>query len=115
MPSRTLEVIAYLGPLATGVAALVALIIGTVTIWQKYQADRRDHWWKRAKWSLDLTMRGDPIAQQIGLHALEYLGKSELTKYDEAMMLSATNLALTESDNAETGHAETGDENELGN
>jgi len=109
-PIRTIEIIASLGPIATAIAAIVALSIGVITIRQRAWADRRDHWWKRAKWALELSMGGDPIAQQIGLNALEYLGKSELTKYDEAMMLSATALAM-----AETNNLEAGDKNEFDN
>ena len=42
-----------LGPIATGLAALVALIVGTVTIAQRSRADRCDQWWKRAQWAID--------------------------------------------------------------
>ena len=93
-PIRTIEIIARLGPIATAIAAIVALGIGVITIRQRAWADRREHWWKRAKWALGLAMSNDTEAQRLGLSALEYLTESELTKRDEAKMLNAASAAL---------------------
>ena len=101
---QTLEIVASLGPIATAVAALVALTVGTITIRQRAWADRREHWWKRAKWALELAMSTDTSRQQVGLNALEYLGRSELTKTDEADLLTAVGLTIL----SETGSAEGG-------
>ena len=49
MDPATLDTIAKLGPIATGLAAIVALIVGLVAITQKSRADRRDQWWKRTQ------------------------------------------------------------------
>ena len=46
MDPATLDNISKLGPIATALAAVVALIVGIVAVTQKSRADRRDQWWK---------------------------------------------------------------------
>lgn len=87
MAGPTLEALAQLGPLATGVAALVALVVGIVTIAQKNRADRRDQWWKRTQWALDAALDDDENRAAVGLAALTYLGESRLAKKDESALL----------------------------
>lgn len=84
-----LDELAKLGPIATGSAAVVALIVGLATLWQRNRTDKRDQWWKRAQWALDLTLDEDPIRQAVGLRALQYLANSKLAGRDEAAMLEA--------------------------
>lgn len=87
MAGPTLEALAQLGPLATGVAALVALVVGIVTIAQKNRADRRDQWWKRTQWALDAALDDDENRAAVGLAALTYLGERRLAKKDESALL----------------------------
>jgi hypothetical protein len=101
--NQALQVISSLGPIATATAAIVALVVGTITIHQRTWADRREHWWKRAQWSLELVMSNDPLEQRVGVNALNYLSKSELTKQDEALMLSAAIDAFMEEKDSEIG------------
>jgi len=44
----TLDEVGQLGPAATALAAVVALVIGFGTLAQRSKADRREQWWKRA-------------------------------------------------------------------
>lgn len=97
----TLEQLSLLGPPATGLAATVALIVGVATVRQRTKADRRDQWWKRAQWALDLALCGNNSAV-IGLSVLEHLAESDLAGPDEAEMLEAAWRLLLDS-LAETG------------
>lgn len=85
----SLEQVALLGPVATGVVALVALVVGVVTIVQRAQADRRDQWWKRAQWALDLSLEDDAPRAAVGLAVLVYLADSGLAGREEARLLRA--------------------------
>jgi len=67
-----------MGPLATALAALIALIVGIITVRQRITADRHDHWWKRAQWALDLTLHPDVDKQLVGYRALGWLATSKL-------------------------------------
>jgi len=86
-PPSLLDQLAQLGPVATGAAALVALIVGIGTLIQRGRADRREAWWKRAQWALDLAMDPDPARQAVGLRALQYLAVSKLAGADEVRMI----------------------------
>jgi hypothetical protein len=83
----SLDDLARLGPAATAVAAVFALIIGVMTVVQRARADRRDQWWKRARWAFDLTFTDDPRAVACGYSVLTHLAASELARDDEQMLL----------------------------
>ena len=85
----TLEELAQLGPVATGIAATVALVVGIATIIQRARADGRSEWWRRTQWALDLTLHDDPARQEVGLRALQHLAESNLAGREEARMLEA--------------------------
>lgn len=82
-----------LGPLATALAAAVAFAIGLATVAQKWRADRRDQWWKRAQWSLEAAIAtGDDNAdrRRVGQSAITYLGRSSgLRARDDILFLRA--------------------------
>lgn len=87
--------VAGFGPLATACAAAVALLVGWATIAQKRRSDRRDQWWKRAQWALDLATTADgqkeaPLRRKVGQSAIAYLGReSELSTLDDLQFLQA--------------------------
>ena len=91
-PHVTLDDLAKLGPIATGLAAIVALIVGWVTVRQRTTADRRDQWWERTRWALDLAV-GDGSSgvdrSEVGVAALDYQLHSQLAKTEETEFLSA--------------------------
>ncbi len=89
--SSLLHTLSQLGPVATGVAALVALAVGLVTVRQRREADRRDQWWKRAQWALDLVLspsESEPRAA-VGFAVLERLAMSDLARREELLVLEA--------------------------
>jgi hypothetical protein len=86
---------AALGPLATGFAAVVALLVGWATIVQKRRTDERDQWWKRAQWALDLaSSEGEDgtaaLKHKVGQSAVAYLGREGgLSTLDDLRFLQA--------------------------
>jgi len=90
-----LEAVALIGPWVTATAAIGALIVGILTINQRFAADRREHWWKRAQWAFNLAMSGDsPEEKEVGLRVLRYLNRSRLTHRDEARLISAVSAVV---------------------
>ena len=86
-----LHTLSLLGPVATGVSALVALTVGLVTVRQRREADRRDQWWKRAQWALDRVMSPSQSQSQaaVGFAVLERLATSDLARREELLVLEA--------------------------
>ena len=94
----SLDQIALLGPVATGVVALVSLVVGVVTIVQRGRADRRDHWWQRAQWALDLSLDDDPARAAVGAAVLVHLAGSDLAGREEARLLAAVRSTEVDSE-----------------
>lgn len=110
-----LTTVATLTPEATGLAAIVALTIGWFTILQKTQTDRRDQWWKRAQWALELAL--DPAAEKeskeaagirrrFALQVLQDLAASPLASTDDARLVGEVDGKLVERLNAKVGITE---------
>ncbi|KUM36424.1 hypothetical protein AR689_21125 [Arthrobacter sp. EpRS71] len=74
-------------PLATLFAALIDGGIAAAALIQRHRADKRDQWWKRAEWALDLAIEGDLSAKFIGVSALTQLGDSKLLGREEERFL----------------------------
>lgn len=84
-----LDQAAKLGPVATGIAAVVALVVGIATVVQRSRADRRDQWWKRTQWALEQSTSHDDARAAVGFAVLARLGRSKLAGKEEAQMLEA--------------------------
>jgi hypothetical protein len=86
-----LHTLSLLGPIATGLVALVALTVGLFTVRQRREADRRDQWWKRAQWALDLVLEPseDEGKATVGFAMLERLADSDLARKEELLILEA--------------------------
>ncbi len=70
-------------------------LIATATVTQRYRADRRDQWWKRAQWALDLTLSDDEFSQIVGWAAIEQLTESrDANKADRRWFLGVVDSAL---------------------
>ncbi len=78
-----------LAPIATLVVGSVALFVGLCTIRQRDLADRRDQWWKRFAWAIELTVGDDLAAKDLGLDVLDLLGRSALAGREELEILEA--------------------------
>jgi len=93
-----------------GVAALVAAVIAyraarRAAVVQKSNADgdrtqrerseRKNQWWQRAQWALDLTLSEDTEARTVGFKVLRALAESEWADEHEAdIVAAATDRAL---------------------
>lgn len=90
MDPATLDNISKLGPIATALAAVVALIVGIIAVTQKSRADRRDQWWKRAQWAIEQTFEEDNKEQQaLGFRVLQVLGESKLASPEELLIFES--------------------------
>ena len=56
--SLTTEPWFWLQPAVTGLAAVLVLLGAAITVRQRHRADRKDQWWKRTQWALDLLLDG---------------------------------------------------------
>lgn len=89
-PPVTLDNLAKLGPIATALAAVIALIVGGITVWQRTNADKRVQWWARTEFGLDWAFgeeSSDPVRKSVGLSALDYQRGSSLAKAEEKRFL----------------------------
>lgn len=74
-------------PLVTLLAALIAGSIAVAALQQRHRADKRDQWWKRAQWAMDLAITGDLPTKSVGLVALKQLSDSKLLAREEEEFL----------------------------
>lgn len=89
-----LQIAAAAAPLVTLLAAIIAAVIAMVTLIRRHRADKRDQWWKRAQWAMDLAIGGDLPTKEIGVLALEQLGRSKLIAGEEAQFLYEVGAAV---------------------
>lgn len=52
-------------------------------------AQRKEQWWKRAEWALNLTLSDDPQRQELGLEVLDALSESEWKQEHESDVIAA--------------------------
>ncbi|HEV7168907.1 MAG: hypothetical protein ACHQ7M_21285 [Chloroflexota bacterium] len=92
------QIVAALSPLAILLAAVVAAIVGLLTLRQKSaadaralaqrtEADNRSEWWRRTQWALDKAMSPDADSKALGLATLSVLARSELARAEELQLL----------------------------
>lgn len=91
--ATTQEAIAW-GALATGVAALVALIVGITSLIQKSRADRRAEWWRRTEWAIGQTNINLAPARESGLIVLKHQLESSLATNAERRLLREVALNI---------------------
>ena len=84
-----LDTISKLGPIATALAAVVALTIGVIALLQKSRADRRDQWWKRAQWAIEQTFTDNDEQKALGFRVLQVLADSKLAAPEELRVLES--------------------------
>jgi hypothetical protein len=77
----------YAAAFAPLLAAVIAAWIAWRTLAQRRHADRRDQWWKRTQWAIDLAMDRDFSRAVVGLVALKHLAASDLCTDEDYEML----------------------------
>lgn len=92
-------------PLATGLVAAAALIVGVLTVRQKSIADRRSEWWKRVEWAVEQTLSDSEQRRIVGVEVLTQLVESDQPTEDEVRLIRALG-ALTLAQALSTGDDE---------
>ncbi len=82
-----LQYVAAFAPLSTLAAAMIAGWIAWRTLAQRREADRRDQWWQRTQWAIDLAMDRDFSRAVVGLVTLKHLAASDLCTDEDYEML----------------------------
>ncbi|MDQ0620318.1 hypothetical protein [Arthrobacter globiformis] len=77
----------YAAAFAPLLAAVIAGWIAWRALAQRREADRRDQWWKRTQWAIDLAMDRDFSRAIVGLVALKHLAASDLCSDEDYEML----------------------------
>jgi hypothetical protein len=82
-----------LSPGFAGAAAVLAAVIAYLAARRQAAVNRetarRDQWWDRARWALDLTLIDDPECRIIGLATLGALATSEWAAEHEGDVIAA--------------------------
>lgn len=86
----------WLQPLVTGVAAFVVLAGTAVTVRQRYRTDRRDQWWHRTRWALDLLVSGDEDRVYLALLVLEQQGRVKVVDAEDTVFITEVVVPITD-------------------
>ncbi len=82
---------------AAAVAAASIAYAGVVrSVRSQREATRRQQWWERARWALDLTLSDDSTTRTIGLEVLDALGSSEFATEHEFDLVDAATAPTLE-------------------
>jgi hypothetical protein len=84
------------GGLAAVVAAVVAFIGVSRTVKAQREATRRQQWWERARWALNLTLDDESSTRAVGFEVLDALANSEYAEEHEAEVIDAAVNATLE-------------------
>lgn len=86
----------WLQPLVTGVAAFVVLAGTAFTVRQRYRADRREQWWGRTQWALDLLVSGEQDRVYLALLVLEQQIAVRVVDADDTAFIAEVVLPITD-------------------
>lgn len=78
----------WLQPAVTGLGAGAVLLGVGVTVRQRHKADRKDQWWKRTQWALDLLMTRDEDAIVLGLDVLRQQVIAKVADREDAAIIA---------------------------
>lgn len=78
----------WLQPTVTAIGAVLVLVGAGVTVRQRYQADRRDQWWRRTQWALELLLSGDEDSIVLGLEVLTQQVKAKVADKEDASLIA---------------------------
>lgn len=99
------------GGLAAVLAATIAFLGVSRNVKVQREANRKQQWWERARWALDLTLNDDSTTRTVGFEVLDALAGSEWAREHEYDVIEAaigpTLDAYEEQDSTDEG-ADTG-------
>lgn len=111
-----------IGQLVLTVVTAVAAITAAALSWwaghqstgQRERQGRREEWWRRFQWAIELAMSDSERKSQVGVALLDALANSSLATADEVAATSAVNdpivrRSLTPSDQQEDDGGHDGD------
>ena len=78
----------WLQPLVTGFSAALVLAAAAATVRQRDRADRKEQWWKRTQWALELVLRPDQDAQVLGLEVLAQQIRAKVADREDAAVVA---------------------------
>jgi hypothetical protein len=84
------------GGAAAVVAAVIAFIGVSRNLKAQRNANRKQQWWERARWALDLTLDDDSSTRAVGFEVLDALARSEYADEHEAEVIDAAVSATLE-------------------
>ena len=77
------------GGLAAVAAASIAFFGVSRNVKVQREANRKQQWWERAKWALDLTLNDDSTTRTVGFEVLDALASSEWAREHEYDVIEA--------------------------
>jgi hypothetical protein len=77
------------GGTAAVVAAGIAWAGVNKSVKAQRQVNRKQQWWERARWALDLTLNDDSITRAVGFEVLDALANSEWATEHETDVIDA--------------------------
>lgn len=78
----------WLQPAATVAGASLVVIAAVITLRQRSTADRKDQWWKRTQWALDLLLTGDEDSVVLGLDVLEQQVRARVADREDKLLVA---------------------------
>ena len=102
----------WLQPAVTGGGAVLVLLGAGITVRQRYRADRKDQWWTRTQWALDLVVSGDEDSVVLGLQVLAQQAAARTADAEDASFIAEVLTPLVDSYAGpdDTGEADVDDE-----
>lgn len=78
----------WLQPAVTGLAALLVLAGAAVTVRQRHRADRKEQWWVRTQWALELLLTGEQDREVLGLQVLSQQALATAADGEDAQFIA---------------------------
>lgn len=77
------------GGTAAVVAACIAFLAASRSVRGQRETARKQQWWDRARWALDLTLSEESLRREVGIGVLDALGSSEFADEHEVDLVEA--------------------------
>ncbi len=71
------------------VAACIAFLAASRSVRGQRETARKQQWWDRARWALDLTLSEESLRREVGIGVLDALGSSEFADEHEVDLVEA--------------------------